>query len=72
MSKENNCMSSMPSFADWMNEMQKCILVAESHGCSECTCIILCGWGFSNFVAILAEETKTSACGASFGVDFFG
>jgi hypothetical protein len=41
--KQNNCGISIPQFTDLINNLQKFIPVAGSHGCNECICGILMG-----------------------------
>jgi hypothetical protein len=69
---KNNCGSNVPLFTDWINQLQKFIVVAGSLGFSECTCVILYGQSIRNFVAVLADETEALPCWASFATDFIG
>jgi hypothetical protein len=48
------------------------MLLAESFGCSGCTCLTSNGQSSSNFVAVLDEETETLACWDSFYSGFLG
>lgn len=69
--QRNNCGSTVPSFTDKINHLQKCILVYGPLGCNECICIILYG-KVSAILQVLAEEAVTSACRAIYGRDFLG
>jgi hypothetical protein len=55
----------------WLDKpIAKMYPCSRSLGCNECTCVILYGSSFSNFVAVLAEETETSAFWANFASNF--
>jgi hypothetical protein len=69
ISKNDNFGSSVPSFTDQIKQLQKFFLAAPL-GCNECTCVIVYGQSFSNFVSFLAEETKMSASLVSCASDF--
>lgn len=38
--EDSNPWSSVRPFTDWTNPLQKCILVARSLVCNECTCVL--------------------------------